>query len=204
MPAAGRADAGRSRSDRRDVLLRAGRAQGHGRRRLGGRLEAPPLRLGIQGPARRPERGLRAAPPVLARAREPASLDRLRHGAVPDPHQLDEQRQPDARVRARRPGRRGDPRPAQVAAVESRSAAAGGDPAVAHRARGVLIRSGGAGVCAGAVTTRRRSRTSSTGSSSACLPTTSACCRTTCSRGCLRHAQTAPAQFSELAGELSG
>ena len=31
----------------------------------------------------------------------PPLLDRLRHGAVPDPHQLDEQRQPDARVRAR-------------------------------------------------------------------------------------------------------
>ena len=33
--------------------------------------------------------------------------------------QLDEQRQPDARVRARRPGRRGDARPAQVGVLES-------------------------------------------------------------------------------------
>ena len=45
-PAAGGADAGRGGPDGRDVLLRAGRAEGHGRRRLGGRLEAVPLRLG--------------------------------------------------------------------------------------------------------------------------------------------------------------
>ena len=49
---------------------------------------------------------------ILAGAGEPAVADRLRHGAVPHPHQLDEQRQPDAQVRAGRLGRRGDARPA--------------------------------------------------------------------------------------------
>ena len=96
VPAAGRADAGRGRPDGRDVLLRAGRAQGHRRRRLGRRLEAAPLRLGIQGAAacgpRR--RRLHPAPAICAGVGEPAAADRLRHGAVPDPHELDEQRQP--------------------------------------------------------------------------------------------------------------
>ena len=50
----------------------------------------------------------------FAGAGEPAAADRLRHGAVSDPHQLDEQRQPDARVRAGRLGRRVDARPAEV------------------------------------------------------------------------------------------
>ena len=54
VPSARRADAGRGRPDRRGVLLRAGRAQGHQRRRLGRRLEAPSLRLGVQGQTRRP------------------------------------------------------------------------------------------------------------------------------------------------------
>ena len=35
------------------------------------------------------------------RERFAGRTDRLRHGAVPDPHELDEQRQPDARVRVR-------------------------------------------------------------------------------------------------------
>ena len=78
-------------------------------------------------------------PAVFAGAGEPAAADRVRHGAVPDPHQLDEQRQPDARVRARRLGRRVDARPAEVGVFGSRSAAARGDPAVAHRAcRGLV------------------------------------------------------------------
>ena len=49
--------------------------------------------------------------------------------------------------RAGRLGRRVDARPAEVGVLGSRSAAAGGDPAVAHRARGGLVRglSGGAG-----------------------------------------------------------
>ena len=42
-------------------------------------------------------------PPVLTGAGDPAVADRLRHGAVPDPHQRDEQRRPEARVRAGRP-----------------------------------------------------------------------------------------------------
>ena len=58
-------------------------------------------------------------PPVevtsaLIRERPAAAADRVRHGAVPAPYQLDEQRQPAARVRAGRPGRRVDARPADV------------------------------------------------------------------------------------------
>ena len=48
--------------------------------------------------------------------------------------------------RAGRLGRRVDARPAEVGVLGSRSAAAGGDPAVAHRARGGLVRVGGPSV----------------------------------------------------------
>ena len=48
---------------------------------------------GVQGAARGPRHSLRPAPAVLAGVGEPAAADRVRHGAVPDPHQLDEQRQ---------------------------------------------------------------------------------------------------------------
>ena len=77
---------------------------------------------------------------VRAGAGEPAAADRVRHGAVPDPHQLDEQRQPDARVRARRSGRCGDPRQAEMGVLRPRPSAARRDPAVAHRARGGVVR----------------------------------------------------------------
>ena len=77
---------------------------------------------------------------VRAGAGEPAAADRVRHGAVPDPHQLDEQRQPDARVRARRSGRCGDTRQAEVGVLRPRTSAARRDPAVAHRARGGVVR----------------------------------------------------------------
>ena len=73
-----------------------GARKGHRRRRLGRRLEAALLRVGVQGAARGPRRRLRPAPVVLAGAGETAAADRLRHGTVPDPHELDEQRQPDA------------------------------------------------------------------------------------------------------------
>ena len=145
VPAAGRADAGRGGPGRRDVLLRAGRAQGHRRRRLGRRLEAPSLRLGVQGPARRPGRRVRAAPAVRAGAGEPAAADRLRHVAVPHPHQLDEQRQQDLRVRPGRPRRRGGTRQAQVGVLRSRAAAARRNSAVADRARRGILRHGGPG-----------------------------------------------------------
>ena len=184
MPSAGRADAGRSGSVGRDVLLREGRPEGHRRRRLGRRLEALPLRLGVQGEAREPRRGLRSAPAVFAGAREPAAADRVRHGAVPDPHQLDEQRQPDIRVRARRSGRRVDARPAEVGVLGSRSAAARERPGSRSPSAWRLRSRRWPRHCASAGTIRRRLRTSSTGSSSACSPTTSVCFRTTCSRGC--------------------
>ena len=105
-------------------------------------------------------------------AGEPAAADRLRHAAVPNPHQLDEQRQPDSRLPPRRPRRRGDARPAQVGVLESRAAAAGRDPAVAHRARRGVLRDGRTGATGARATIRTRSRTSSTGWSSACSPTT--------------------------------
>ena len=114
----------------------------------------------------------------------PAAADRVRHGAVPDPHQLDEQRQPDARIRARRPGRCGDARQAEVGVLPTPNVCGQERPgsrlpsAWRRRSRPSPRR------CESAVTTRRRSRTSSTAWSSACSPTTSACCRTTCSRGC--------------------
>ena len=152
--------AGRGGPDGRDVLLRAGRAEGHGRRRLGGRLEAVPLRLGVQGAARGPRRRLRPAPAVFAGAGEPAAVDRFRHGAVPDPHELDEQRQHDARVRAPGPGRRGDARPAEVGVLGPRPAAAlgrrGGRSRSARRRRSRRWRRR----CGSAGTTRRRWRTS--------------------------------------------
>ena len=145
VPAARRADAGRGRPDWRGVLLRARRSQGHRRRRLGRCLEAPPLRLGVQGQAGRSRRRVRPAAAVCVGAGESAAADRLRHAAVPYPHQLDEQRQQDLRVRPGRPGRRGGAGQAQVGVLRSRAAAAGREPAIAHRARRGVLRDGRAG-----------------------------------------------------------
>ena len=49
----------------------------------------------------------------------PPLLIGVRHGAVPDPHELDEQRQPDPRVRAGGLGRRVAARPAEVGVLGS-------------------------------------------------------------------------------------
>ena len=112
---------------------------------MGRCLEATPLRLGVQGAASRPGRGVRAVAAVRAGAGEPTAADRLRHDAVPDPHELDEHRQPDTRVQARGSRRGEDAGPAQMGVLESRSPSARRDPAVAHRARGCIVRIGGSG-----------------------------------------------------------
>ena len=77
--------------------------------------------------ARRPRRGVQPVAAVRAGAGEPAAVDRLGHGAVPYPHQLDQQRERDARVLARRSDGRRDPRQAQVGDVGPGTAAAGRD-----------------------------------------------------------------------------
>ena len=82
VPHARRADADRSRPHRRALLLRARRAEGLGRRRLGRRVEARPLRLGVQRPARQPGRRLPAAAAIRAGAGKPAAADRLRPAAA--------------------------------------------------------------------------------------------------------------------------
>ena len=105
--------------------FRARRAQGHRRRRLGRCLEAPPFRLGVQGQAGGSGRGVRSAPLVCAGAGESSAADRLRHAAVPDPHELDQLRQQDPRIRSRRPGRRRNSRPAQVGVLGPGAAATG-------------------------------------------------------------------------------
>ena len=74
----------------------------------------------------------------------PPAADRLRHGAVSHPHQLDEQRQPDPRAHAGGPRRRRRPRQAQVGDVRPRAAAARREPAGADRARGGDVRGAGA------------------------------------------------------------
>ena len=61
--------------------------------------------------------GVQPIAAVRAGAGEPAAADRLGHGAVPNPHQLDEQRERDPRVRARGPCRCGQPRQAEVGDV---------------------------------------------------------------------------------------
>ena len=152
MPACGRTDAGRGRPDRGNVLLRARSAEGRGRRRLGRRVETASFRMGVQGQARRSRRRLQPAPAVRPRTGKPAVADRLRHGAVPHPHQLDQQREHDARVHARRSGGRGEPRPAQMGDVGSGAVASGREPAGAHRAGGDGVRD------AGAVVARARAR----------------------------------------------
>ena len=123
VPSTRRTDTGGSRPGGRVVLLRARRAKRHRRRRLGRCVEARLLRVGVQGPPRRPRRGLQSVAAVRARLREPAAADRLGHGAVPHPHQLDEQRERDPRVHARRSRRRRDSRQAQVGDVGAGAAA---------------------------------------------------------------------------------
>ena len=139
VPAAQRADAGRGRSFRRDVLLRARCPEGNRRRWLGRRVEASSLRLGVQGQASRPRRRVRSAPTLRAGVGKPAAADRLRHAAVPHPHQLDEQRQQDLRIRPGRPDGRNDARSTQVGVLGPRQTAAGRDPAIAHRAGGGVL-----------------------------------------------------------------
>ena len=119
--------------------------------------ETPPLRLGVQGQARRPRYRVQPAAPVRARPREPAAAHCLRHGAFPHPHQLDEQRQRDPRVHPGRPLRRRHPRQAQVGDVRPRPVAAGRDPPDAHRARCGHLRN------AGSITARARPRTAGGG-----------------------------------------
>ena len=74
-----------------------------------------------KGSPRRPRRGVQPVAAVRSRIGEPTAADRLRHGAVPHPHQLDQQRERDARIHARRSRRRCDPRQAQVGDVWSRN-----------------------------------------------------------------------------------
>ena len=131
----GRTDTGRSRPHRRALLLRARGAQGHRRRRLGRRVEATLLRLGIQGPTGGPRRRLQSAAAVRASTREPAAADRFGHGAIPHPHQLDEQRQPDPRVHAGGPCRRRRPRQAQAGDVGPGTAPARREPTSTDRTR---------------------------------------------------------------------
>ena len=103
------------------------------RRRLGRRLEAPSLRLGVQGQARQPGRRVHTAPAICAGAGEPAAANRLGHAAVPHPHQLDQQRQPGPRVRTGRSRRRGRARQAQVGALGPGAPTARRNAAGAHR-----------------------------------------------------------------------
>ena len=78
------------------VHLRGGRQQDGRRPGLGRRLEDGLFRLGVQGPARQPRQGLRAAPAVPRGPGQPAAADRLRHPAHRHPHQLHQHRQADA------------------------------------------------------------------------------------------------------------
>ena len=78
------------------------------------------LCLGVQGQAREPRRGLPTIAAIRAGSREPTVADRLRHGAVPHPHQLDQQRQPNPRVRVGRARGCGHPRQTQMGDVRSR------------------------------------------------------------------------------------
>ena len=136
----GRTHARRGRSERTALLLRARRAQGHRRPRLGRRLETPLLRLGVQGQAQRPRRRLQPAAPVRARAGKPAPADRLGYGPLPHPHQLDQQRQRRPRVRVGRVGRRVRARQAEVGHVRSRTAASRREPPGPDRTRRHLFR----------------------------------------------------------------
>ena len=58
------------------------------------------FRLGVQGPSRQPRRGVQPVAAIRPGAGQPATTDRLGHGAVPHPHQLDQQRERDPRVHA--------------------------------------------------------------------------------------------------------
>ena len=60
----------------------------------------------------------------------------------------------ELRARPRRPRRRGGPRPAQVGVLRCRAAAAGRNPAIAHRARRGVLRDGRGRPCETGATTR--------------------------------------------------
>ena len=140
VPSARRADPRRGRPHGRALLLRTRRPQGYRRQRLGGCVEKGLLRLGIQGQARRPRRGFQPATAIRPGAGKPAAPDRLRHGAVPHPHQLDQQRERDARVRAGRPRRRRHSRQAEMGDVRPGMAAARRDAPDGDRACGSHLR----------------------------------------------------------------
>ena len=170
--------AGRGRPARRVVQLRARRGQDRGRRRLGRRLEAGLLRLGVQGQAQGPRRRLRRScceyrealenPPLLV----VCDMDRIEihtnfTNTAAEVHD----------DRPRRPGRRRaaceilravffDPetlRPGRTSeAITEEAARRVAELADALRERGLEPHAA--------------SPTSSTASSSACSPRTSACC----------------------------
>ena len=172
------------RSHGRPLLLRARRGQGLGRRRLGGRMEAPLLRVGVQGQARQPRHRVRPTEAIRVGAGEPAAFDRLGHAPVPDPDELDELRQQDVRVWAGRSRGRGRSGQAPVGDVGSGASAARRDPGRRSR-NGPPKRSRSLPSRSATVAMRqRRWPTSSTGSCSACSPRTWDCFPTTCSRAC--------------------
>ena len=110
---------------------------------MGRRLEAPPLRLGIQGAARQPRRGVQPAPAVRAGAGEPAAADRVRA-----PRPCRRCPRDGSRSCRRAPERRSDPPQLRARRVESavetagRRAAAGVRPrlnATAHDAHAGIM-----------------------------------------------------------------
>ncbi len=138
--AAGPAQAGRGRPRRHLVHLRARRAEDRRRQGLGRRLDARPLRLGVQGQAQGPQGGLHATAALPRGPGEPAAAGRLRHGPLRGPHQLHRHGQADPRLRPGRPGRPGQPRRPPQALHRARLAAARHHQREDHRRGGRAVR----------------------------------------------------------------
>ena len=115
----GPAEAGRGRPRGHLVHLRERRAENRRRQGLGRRLDARPLRLGIQGEAQGPQGSLLATAFVPRGPGKPAAVGRLRHGPLRGPHQLHQHGQAGPCLRPGRAGRAGQPRHAPQASSPS-------------------------------------------------------------------------------------
>ncbi len=107
------------------------------RRRLGGRLEAGLLCLGVQGQAREPRDRAEAAQALSRRTRESAPSDRLRHGENRNSYLLDQHDSGDPHFHLRRPNRRPSSSVAEegVFTDRGRSVQAGSQARRSHRRR---------------------------------------------------------------------
>ena len=93
VPATRRTNSGGGRPERRVLHVREEPEEGDRRARFRRRMAQGMLRLGVQGPPRRPRQSLRPASAIPRVAGQPAAAGRLRLRPIRNPHQLQQHHQ---------------------------------------------------------------------------------------------------------------